>query len=236
LIDKVQFPTIIFFMKNAIIYTRVSTEKQVQDGIGLEAQLAKCQQYAELQGWQVIGTYTDEGISGKTTDRDGLQDALTAVKRTKGVLVCYSLSRLSRSVLDTLTMVEDLQKSKADLASVSENIDTAGPCGRFQLNVMSAMNQLEREQVSERTKMAMSHLRATGRRFSREAPYGHSYEEGKMVPNQKEQVVLNLMKELRTDRIALRQIPEILKERGFTNRKGMMFHFQSIAKILKDQP
>jgi len=223
----------IFMKKKAVIYTRVSLEKQAEQGISLEAQLSQCEKYADLQNWEVVGTFKDEGISGKTTDRDGLQEALKAVKKNKGVLVIYSLSRLSRSVLDTLNLVEELQNSKADLASVSENIDTAGPCGRFQLNVMSAMNQLEREQTSQRTKMAMAHLKATGKRFSRHAPYGFSYVEGKMVENKDEQEVIRYVKELREKGNKQKQVLIKMELKGMRNRKGNSFSVNDISRMVR---
>ena len=219
--------------KKAIIYTRVSLEKQAENGISLEAQLSQCEKYTDLQDWEVVGTFKDEGISGKTTNRDGLQEALKAVKKNKGVLVIYSLSRLSRSVLDTLNLVEELQNSKADLASVSENIDTAGPCGRFQLNVMSAMNQLEREQTSQRTKMAMAHLKATGKRFSRHAPYGFSYVEGKMVENKDEQEVIRYVKELREKGNKQKQVLIKMELKGMRNRKGNSFSVNDISRMVR---
>jgi len=219
--------------KKAVIYTRVSLEKQARDGVGLDAQLGRCKQYAELQEWEVVDTFTDEGVSGKSKDgRVGLEKALQKVKKEKGVLVVYSLSRLSRSVIDTLTMVEDLQKSKADLASVSENIDTAGPCGRFQLNVMSAMNQLEREQVSERTKCAMDHLKNSGKQFSRFAPYGFSYVDGEMVENKDEQRTIKYVKDLKAKGKKQREILVIFELKGIRNRNGKPFKQPQISKML----
>ena len=219
--------------KKAVIYTRVSLEKQAEQGISLEAQLSQCEKYADLQNWEVVGTFTDEGISGKTTDRDGLQEALKAVKKQKGVLVIYSLSRLSRSTLSTLTLVEELQKSKADIASVSENIDTAAACGRFQLSVLAAMNTLEREQTSIRTSMAMNHLRSTGKQFTTHAPYGFQFIEGKMVQNDEEQSIISTIKELREKGMKQREIVVELESRGIKNRKGKALQQSEISKILR---
>lgn len=220
--------------RKAVIYTRVSTDKQVQDGVSLDAQLNRCAQYAEMQDWEVISTFSDEGISAKSKEgRLGLQQALELVKKTKGVLVIYSLSRLSRSVLDTLTVVDELQSSKADLASVSENIDTAGPCGRFQLNVMSAMNQLEREQVSERTKLAMNHLKSTGKKFSRFAPYGFTYEKDKMIENKAEQKVIKLVKDMKAEGKKQKEILVTLEKKNIFNRNGNPFKQPQISKLLK---
>ena len=220
--------------KKAVIYTRISVKKT--DGVSLDAQLSLCEKYADLHELEVEGNFCDDGISAKSTKgRTGLEEALAMVKKSKGVLIIYSLSRLSRSVVDTCLLVEELQKSKADLASVSENLSTDGPCGKFVLSVMSAMNQLEREQVGLRTKMAMAHLKETGKRFSNDAPYGFSHEEGNIVPNHEEQKTLKYMKELKEKGNSLRLIAVKLELHGIRNRKGKPFQFQSVARILKNQ-
>ena len=218
--------------KKAVVYSRVSLEKQVRDGVGLEAQVERCKQYAELQGWEVVATFKDEGLSGKSkAGRVGLEQALQYVKDCKGVLVVYSLSRLSRSVIDTVRMVDDLQ-DKGDLASVSENIDTAGPTGRFHLNVMSAMNQLEREQVSERTKCAMDYLKSQKKQFSRFAPYGYTYIDGVMVNNKEEQKVISRIARLRESGMKQKDILVTLNLEGIRNRRGKKFTQPAISKIL----
>ena len=76
-------------------YVRVSTEEQAREGVSLDAQRAKVQQYCDLHGLALARVYADEGISGKRADnRPGLQDAITAACGGKGALVVYSLSRL----------------------------------------------------------------------------------------------------------------------------------------------
>ena len=204
-----------------------------EEGVSLEAQLSKCQQYAQLQDLEVVGTYTDEGKTGKNTNRDGLREALKSVKKHKGTLIIVSLSRLSRSVVDTCQLVEELNKTGANLASVQENISTEGACGRFVLNVMSSLYQMEVEQLSERTKNAMQHLRNTRRRFSRHAPYGYRYEEGKMVEDDAEQHIIRYIHDLRKEGLTQTKIAEILAANGFNNRVGKPITQHAVSKVLR---
>ena len=107
----------------AIGYVRVSTQGQAEDGVSLDAQEAKVRAWADLNGAEVF-IFRDEGISGKRADnRPGLVAALDAVGKGDA-LVCYSMSRLSRSIRDTLNLSEHLQHRGADLVSLSEHIDT----------------------------------------------------------------------------------------------------------------
>ena len=104
----------------AIGYVRVSTQGQAEDGVSLDAQEAKVRAWADLNGAEVV-IFRDEGISGKRSDnRPGLVAALDAVGKGDA-LVCYSLSRLSRSTKDTLTIADLLAKREADLEPVRED-------------------------------------------------------------------------------------------------------------------
>src|SRR5580700_2761934 len=83
----------------AVIYLRVSTARQAAEGIGLDAQEAKCRAHAERMGWPVVAVLRDEGVSGRdgVDDRPGLLATIDAVKANPGaVVVVYSVSRLAR--------------------------------------------------------------------------------------------------------------------------------------------
>ena len=91
----------------------------------------------------------------------------------KGILVVYSLSRLARSVKDTLAIAERLEKSGANLASLSERIDTNSALGKMVFRLLSTLNEFERDQLAERTACAMAHLRKSNRRISSRIPLGY---------------------------------------------------------------
>ena len=94
-------------------------------------------------------------ISGKRADnRLALQEALKAVSAGKGVLIVYSLSRLARSTRDTL-----LDKSGADLVSLSEKIDTTSAAGKMVFRLLAVLNEFERDLISESATAAMARLR-----------------------------------------------------------------------------
>jgi len=156
----------------AIGYCRVSTEDQSEKGISLEAQAEKIRQYAALHDLDLLDAPSDPGISGKSMrNRPGVSRALALAKERRGVLIVYSISRLSRSVKDLIDVAEQLRDAGCDLVSVSESIDTTSAMGRAFFTIIAVFAQLEREQTVERTQSAMDHLRNSGE-FLGNAPYG----------------------------------------------------------------
>ena len=220
-------------MKQATGYIRVSTQGQVVDGVSIEMQETKIRQWAALNDVELAGLHVDEGLSGKNTARPGLQQALAEVKKHKGALVVYSLSRLSRSTRDTLELADKLEKAGADLVVLQEKVDTTTPSGRMVFRMLAAMNEFEREQLAERTSQAMQHMKAQGRRVG-SVPHGYRLaEDGKhLLPDAHEQEVLNLVRELREDGWTLQAISAELAERGAFNRAGRPFNAKSIRSMV----
>jgi site-specific DNA recombinase len=144
-----------------IIYTRVSTEEQTH-GASLDAQRESCEAYLKAHGftWKHI---QDAGISAKDLKRPGIQKVmgLVAEKKIAGILV-WKLDRLTRRLRDMLDIVDLCKEHSVSLASIQERIDTSGPMGQFQLSIMGAFAQLEREQIAERVRLSCRHRMAQG--------------------------------------------------------------------------
>jgi DNA invertase Pin-like site-specific DNA recombinase len=206
----------------AIAYARVSTAHQADEGVSLEAQQAKLNAWATLTGHELIGMEIDAGISGKRADnRPALQRAIEIAEREGAVLVTYSLSRLSRSVKDTLAIAERLDKAGANLVSLTEQIDTTSAAGRMMFKMLSVLAEFEREQIGERTKGALAHLRAQGFKTGGSVPFGYDLAAGgKLIENAGEQEALRLIAELRTDGYSLRAIAAELERLGVTTKSG----------------
>src|SRR6185295_927090 len=109
----------------------------------------------------------------KADNRPALQAALEAACRGKAALVVYSLSRLARSTRDAIGMSERLHKAGADLVSLSERIDTTTAAGKMVFRMLAVLAEFERDQIAERTKGALSHMRNQGKRISGKIPYGY---------------------------------------------------------------
>ena len=216
----------------AIAYFRVSTVGQAVDGVSLEMQRAKVRAWASLHDAEIVAEYADEGLSGKRADRPGLVSALSHAKREKAALVVYSLSRLSRSTLDTLQLTTDLEKSGCDLVSLSEKLDTSTPAGRVVFRVLAALSEFEREQLAERTRGAILHLKAKGQRYG-SVPHGFRDEGGQLVKDGREARIVALVQSLRARGLSLREISDELAKRGAFNREGRAFNPKSVASMLR---
>lgn len=215
-------------------YVRVSTEGQAQDGVSLAAQEAKIRAWTELNNATEVVIFTDAGLSGKRADnRPGLQAALEEV-RPGDALVVYSLSRLARSTKDTLAVAERLDKRGADLVSLSEKIDTTTAAGKMVFRMLAVLSEFERDQVSERTTMALAHKRACGEKTGGDVPFGFRLEDGHLVPEAGEQEALALIGELHAAGHSLRGIAAELEARGHRTKNGLVkWHPQSVKQIIE---
>src|SRR3954454_24039305 len=130
----------------AVAYIRVSTTDQATDGVSLDAQRARIGAWCLSNGAELAegDIHVDAGISGKRADnRPSLVAALEGVCRSGGVLVVYSLSRLARSTKDTIAIAERLDRAGADLASLSEKIDTTTAAGKMLFRLMAVLAEFE---------------------------------------------------------------------------------------------
>ncbi|MCK6447155.1 MAG: recombinase family protein [Planctomycetes bacterium] len=205
-------------------YIRVSTEGQVEDGVSLDAQREKIEAWAKLHDETEIVIYKDAGISGASMDqRPGLQDALREACKRRAALVVYSLSRLARSTRDTLSISDRLAKSGAELVSLSERIDTTSASGKMVFRLLAVLAEFERDQISERTRAAMAHMRRSGRRISRFAPYGWDFDGvgETLVANLDEQRVVVRMVELRAQGRSFQAIADQLNDESVPTKQGV---------------
>jgi site-specific DNA recombinase len=215
----------------AIGYIRVSTTAQADDGVSLDMQAAKVRAWVELNGAELVELVADEGISAKDTKRPGLTRAMGLARQHRAALVVYSLSRLSRSTRDTLDIVSSLEAAGAELVSLSEKIDTSSAGGRMVFRMMSVLNEFEREQLAERTRAAMQHLKAQGRVVG-SVPHGSTRDGDMLVLNVGEQRVVELAQGLRGTGMSLRAISDELAARGAFNRAGRPFNPKSVRSML----
>ncbi len=203
----------------AIGYIRVSTQGQADDGVSLAAQESKIYAWATLNDAEVV-IFRDEGISGKRTEnRPGLQASLDLVDKGDA-LVVYSLSRLSRSTKDTLTIAEALEKKEADLVSLSEKIDTTSAAGKMVFRMLAVLSEFERDQISDRTCFAMAHKKKKGEKTGGDVPFGYGVRKGKLFPHPEEQKAVSLMLAMRKKGNSLRAICVALEAAGFTRKRG----------------
>ena len=221
-------------MRQAVIYARYSPRPGVSESC--DAQIAQARAWCERSDLEVVGVHRDDGVSGAKRHRTGLEAAIADVCRARGVLVVYSLSRLARSTMHAIEISERLSAGGADLASLRESIDTQSPMGRFFFTVMSAIAQLEREQIAGRTQDAMLAYQARGRRMSATLPYGWASDPSdpaRMVRDPDEQQAIALICRLTSKGLGQRAICRELHARGIACRGRARWNPGTIRSVLR---
>ena len=135
-----------------VAYLRVSTARQGESGLGLEAQRATVEAFARQQGGQIVAEYV-EIESGRRSDRPELAKALQAARRGKATLVVGKLDRLARNVAFIAAMMD----AGVDFVACDQPF-----ASRLTLHILAAVAEDEARRISERTKAALQAAKARG--------------------------------------------------------------------------
>jgi DNA invertase Pin-like site-specific DNA recombinase len=216
-------------------YVRVSTDKQADRGVSLDAQAEKIRAMSVVHNAQLVEIIVDGGESAKSLNRPGMARLLAMVDagEVKTVIIA-KLDRLTRSVKDLCTLLERFERRGVALVSVAESLDTGSAAGRLVLNIMTAVSQWEREAIGERTRDAMSHKRSQRERVGNiQFGYRLAEDEVHVEPDPAEQAVLTEIRQLRECGKTLRGIAAALNHRGLRTRRGSTWRLESVARITK---
>lgn len=224
-------PTTLPKKLKAFGYCRVSTDNQAREGLSLDLQQEKIEAYAISRDLALIETIRDEGVSGNSLDRPGLQRLLKLAQgRDAEAVVVWKLDRLTRSTGDLLHLIEDVfKKGNTRFLSINEQIDTETAMGKFFLTIMGAMAQMEREVIAERTSAALQYKKEQGQKLGL-VPYSFRRVDGEDLPDEEEMKVMKRWKK----KMSYEKVAEKLNEQGVsTRRKGAKWHGSSVYHILK---
>lgn len=221
-------------MNRAVGYIRVSTQDQAREGFSLEAQRAKITAWCQLNDYALVEIFEDAGISGASMDkRDGLSAALLATGKNM-TLVCYSFSRLARSIRDMYEIADRLKRRRANLASITERVDTSTAAGRMFFGFLSLMSEFERDQVGERTKMVLAHKKAKGEKYG-PVPFGYQEIEGRLIEVQSEALAVVAIIGMRQSGLSYHQIADRLNADGITGKRGGQWHASTVRYLINRQ-
>ena len=227
-------------MAGIVAYFRVSTKRQGESGLGLEAQAAAVEAYAKQTGKQIVGRYL-EVESGRKSDRPQLDRALAHARRSKGTLTVAKLDRLSRDV----EFLAHVMNSGCEFVACDN--PTAN---RLTLHVLAAVAEDEARRVSERTKAALAALKAKGVKLGSARP-GHwdGNEDARLkglakarkvaaevrseMADQAYADIFTLVAEWRASGITLAGIAERLNAEGHTTRRGKPWNPVQVSRVLE---
>lgn len=136
--------------KRVVTYSRVSTEDQVKHGYSLASQMEACRKYAEERGWAVVAEVTDDGVSGATFDRPGL-DSIRNMAQAEliGGVVVYEIDRLSRKFVHQLIIEAELKQASVNIYYVMGDYEDSDE-GRLMKQIRGAIAEFERAKIRER--------------------------------------------------------------------------------------
>ena len=218
----------------AIGYVRVSTDRQAEQGVSLEAQEAKIRAMATVQSAELLDVIVDGGESAKSLNRPGLQRLLELINAGKvDTVIVAKLDRLTRSVKDLCGLLELFEKRKVALVSVAESLDTGSAAGRLVITIMAAVSQWEREAIGERTRDALLHKRGKGERVGNiEYGYRLSADGIHVERDPAEQAALGAIRRLRLGGHSLRAVADVLNQGGHRTRRGTQWRLESVVRAI----
>ncbi len=209
-----------------IAYLRVSHIESL-NGTSLETQENKCKAYAELHDFKIDRVYS-EVVSGAVEfrKRPVFQKVLSELKGNSK-LVVSRLDRLSRKVVDTLKLIDDFKKEHKEICITDiGNIHKDGVSKVF-VTILASLAEIERENISIRIKASKKIAKENRRYLGGYSEFGYKVENKKLVPDDKEFLVLQSMVSLRKSGLGYRKISDEIK-----NKFGKRIYYPQVHKIL----
>ena len=218
-------------MQRVAIYARVSTQEQAENGNSLEFQIDKLKAYCQLHEYKIVGEYVDAGVSGAKSERPALNKLKKDIDKIDIVLI-YKLDRLSRSIKDTMYLIEDLFKpNNVNLISLSENFDTSQAMGMATIGMLSTFAQLERETIKERMIAGKIQAVKSGKNINR-IPFGYIKKDGKIYKDEKTKDCVKFIFDRILEKKSLTEIVSILEMSEYN--KLRKWNFTAISRMVKN--
>ncbi|NBI71895.1 recombinase family protein [Clostridiaceae bacterium] len=224
-------------------YKRVSTAMQI-DGYSLDAQRSRMKAYADFNDYEIVGEYEDAGKSGKSIEgrmqfRQMMEDVKSGKDNISYVLV-FKLSRFGRNAADVLSTLQVMQDFGVNLICVEDGIDSSKDAGKLMISVLSAVAEIERENIRVQTMEGRIQKAREGKWNGGFAPYGYQLVNGKLEINEEEAVAIRTIYDqyVNTD-IGSNGISKYLENHGIRkiqrqNGKNPLFDAHLVRLILKN--
>ena len=181
--------------KKCVLYPRVSTEMQV-DGYSLEGQKNGLKRFADREEMEIVGIYEDAGKSGKSIEgRPAFKKMLSDIKNGLEIdyILVYKLSRFGRNAADILNSLEFVQSYGINLICIEEGIDSSQTSGKLLISVLSAVAEIERENIIEQTMNGRREKARQGGWNGGFAPYGYYLKDNQLLIEETEAEAIRII-------------------------------------------
>ena len=225
------------------IYTRVSTAMQI-DGYSLDAQKARMKAYADFNDYQIVGEYEDAGKSGKSIEGRAsfcrMMEDIKSGKDGVAYVLVFKLSRFGRNAADVLSTLQVMQDFGVNLICVEDGIDSSKDAGKLMISVLSAVAEIERENIRVQTMEGRIQKAREGRWNGGFAPYGYRLVDGVLQINEDEApAIRTIFKQYVNTDTGANGLSKYLETHGFQklarqNGTSPLFSATLIRAILKN--
>jgi len=225
----------------AAIYIRVSTDKQAEEGFGLDLQEKECRETVAYNRWNFVKLYKDDGYSGMlpANERPAMKELLEDARDDKfNIVVVYSLDRIGRTLSIITEIVDELERFKIGVAAKRNNFDTSTPMGKFTMQIIGGVAELDRKALIEKMTKGRTERRKQKGYSGGLCPYGYRLidcknEKKKEIDiNKLEACVVRKIFAFKAEGLGPTQIASKLNEEGIAPKKAMKWSRQTIYKIL----
>ena len=224
-------------------YTRVSTAMQI-GGYSLDAQKSRMKAFADYNGYEIVGEYEDAGKSGKSIEGrlqfSQMMDDIKSGKDGVSYVLVFKLSRFGRNAADVLSTLQIMQDFGVNLICVEDGIDSSKDAGKLMISVLSAVAEIERENIRVQTMEGRIQKAREGKWNGGFAPYGYKLVNGELMINEEEAEAIRIIFDqyVKTD-MGANGITKYLEDHGIhkiirQNGKTPLFDASLIRKILKN--
>lgn len=226
--------------KRAVIYCRVSTKEQVDEGNSLVTQERHCKEYAFKEGYEIAHVFIEQGESAKTTDRPQLQRLLDFCSNKKNkvtTVLTYKLDRISRNTDDYSQIRILLKRYGVEIKSITEYFENT-PAGRFMENIIANVAQFDNDVRTERSVGGMRDAMREGR-YVWSAPIGYDNVKigGKSTihPNEMAPLVQQAFKMVAKNTFSVEEVRRNMLDAGLMTKRGKKLTKSYFYKVLKNK-
>ena len=224
-------------VQQAVAFLRVSTDEQARSGLGLEAQEAACRAWAAGAGYEIVGTFTDAGVSGAAEIEDSPQlVAALAALPAGGVLLVAKRDRLQRGDdFYRLAIIERAVKDRGCriVSAAGEGTEDTTLAGLVQRTVSDLFSAIERERIRERTRAALAAKKARRERLGGD-PLGYrTLSDRSVIVDPAGMAAVERARQLRAQGMTLRAVAAVLAAEGHRTQQGASWHANTVARVCR---
>ncbi len=221
------------YRQNAVIYARYSSDKQTENSI--DGQLRICRDYAERNGYTIIGEYIDRAVSGTTDNRPEFQQMIDdAEKQTFAFILVYRFDRFARNRFDSAIYKKRLEKVGVRVISASEHVGD-GDEGIILESIYEAMDEAYSRRLSRITRRGMQEAAQKGLWTGGNIPLGYKVVDQRLTPDERTAPAVKLIYENYAAGFTKTQIAKMLNAAGYKTMNGNDFTCNNLTSIMRNR-